>query len=155
MLTPIPAPSAFAMFFENNYLSQPHKHSGPRTEDDLYELARRDWYSEEPANVQIRAMYEAQAQKQRLRYQESSQGFETAAVAAGPATVEEQGRRQHGRSPRTTMKLEREANSAAEDGKESRKVQRKRRDGDEDGDVEMGGAEAERGAAGGFTSING
>ncbi|KAL9131401.1 MAG: hypothetical protein Q9217_000669 [Psora testacea] len=76
MLSPIPAPSAFAMFFENNYLSQPHKHSGARTEEDLLHLARRDWASDEPAHSQVRKMYEAQEQKQRQRYAESSQGFE-------------------------------------------------------------------------------
>ena len=74
ILSPIPAPEPFAMFFENNYLSQPHKHSGARTEADLLHLAQDNWKAPEFANQ--RRLYETQAARQRARYDEANQAFE-------------------------------------------------------------------------------
>ena len=54
------------MFFENDYLSQPHKHPGARSEDDLHKLALEDWTK--PANANKRALFEAQELKQKERY---------------------------------------------------------------------------------------
>ena len=67
MITPLPVPQPFAMFFENNYLSQPHKHSGARTEQDLLKLAEEHW--ESPGYRSQRQLFEAQADKQLARYE--------------------------------------------------------------------------------------
>ena len=90
-LIAIPAPSPFAMFFENNYLSQPHKHSGARTESDLEALAVEHWNSSQYANQ--RKMFEAQAAKQRRRYEEATgQRYDEAASQSGDAGTGSKGK---------------------------------------------------------------
>ncbi|KAG8531457.1 uncharacterized protein KY384_003086 [Bacidia gigantensis] len=76
VISPVPVPSAFAMFFENNYLSQPHKHSGARTEEDLLNLAREHWDSAKFASQ--RGMYVAQAEKQMKLYKENARAYNMA-----------------------------------------------------------------------------
>ena len=139
------------MFLENNYLSQPHKHSGARTEKDLLDIARRDWASDDPAHLQVRKMYEAQEQKQRQRYVDSNQEFEGA---------QRQGRVIQPKLEHEESTFEGEK-ERAELGRQQAEVflrsYRKRGHGEED-DVEMGNAGAGAGAGasgGGFTSING
>ncbi|KAL9104319.1 MAG: hypothetical protein Q9163_000710 [Psora crenata] len=144
MLSPIPAPSAFAMFFENNYLSQPHKHSGARTEEDLLELARRNWTSEEPAHIQVRKMYEAEEQKQRQRYADSNQRLDSV-----------QG---HGRIIPPKVEQDESAFEAVKDRADAERGGRDQREprGGNTEALEMGNAARGAGSArGGFTSING
>lgn len=151
MLSPIPAPDAFAMFFENNYLSQPHKHSGARTENDLLNLALSHWESRdfEPQ----RRMYEAQAEKHQARYEEGLREYEMQHQADG------QGQR---RVIQPKMEVD-DGERGGSDGTERSRgeADRQRRQSEREGeraeraeeDVVMensGGV-----AVGGFTSING
>ena len=65
------------MFFENNYLSQPHKHSGSRTDNDLEALALEHWNS--PDHADSRKKFEAQAAKRQARYEQTgAQSFDGA-----------------------------------------------------------------------------
>ena len=144
MLSPIPAPEPFAMFFENNYLSQPHKHSGARTEPDLLDLAQAHW--EAPEYATQRKLYEAQARKQRKIYEESNQSFELAAQQQQPAQA-------HGRTIQPKVDHD-EAERRPTSSRGGRHAAREEAAlqagaGHEREDVEMGEA-----GSGGFTSIN-
>ena len=142
LLSPIPAPEPFMMFFENNYLSQPHKHTGARTEDDLLKLAKKNW--EDVDFMKQRRMYENQAQKQRQMYEDAQANLDY------EMTSKQQG------ATRQVQGQGRVIQPKAEDG-EARPGSSKGRTREEEGaavhDVEMTGTPP-GGGYGGFTSIN-
>ena len=127
------------MFLENNYLSQPHKHSGARTEQDLRNAAMQHWADERYAPQ--RRLFEAQAEKRKARYEESLREYE----------MNEQAKAQELEKTAVQPKTESEETvrtrypAEAQEEQEQEQVGRDAR-GDED--VEMGNS-------GGFTSING
>lgn len=158
------------MFFENNYLSQPHKHPGARTEEDLEILAREHWDS--PEYAKQRRMYEAQEEKQRARYNAEEGG--SRAGGGGYDIGHAVGRRQV--SPRAggggggrTLQPKVERDDDDDDGgvgggrgrgrdRDEYEMEREEMEGAEKGasrdeDVEM--ADSGPGHSGGFTSING
>ena len=135
MLSPIPPPSAFAMFFENNYLSQPHKHSGARTDEDLHRLAAMHW--DEAQYAHQRAMYETEEEKQKMRYEERVKRYHMAQQSSAP---------EQERVVSPKVELEEGDRDAYEVEKQKERAEKV------DEDVEMGNSG--RPTTGGFTSIN-
>ena len=124
------------MFFENDYLSQPHKYPGARTEEDLHRLAAMQW--DEPQFAAQRSMFEAQEEKQKMRYEENLKRYEM----AQQSSAQEQER---------VIKPKVESEEANRDAYDVEK--QKEREEKPDEDVEMGNSG--RATVGGFTSING
>lgn len=157
------------MFFENNYLSQGHKHPGARTEEDFEKLASEHW--DAPEYAKQRRMYEAQEEKQRARYAEEggSRGG-GGGYDVGPAAGRQQAspRAGVGGSGARTLqpKIERDDDDEDDGGGRGRERDRDEFEGEREEEVEVAGkgvgrdedvemADSGPGHSGGFTSING
>ena len=146
ILSPLPTPEPFSMFFENNYLSQPHKHTGARTEEDLLKLAHETW--DAPHFSKQRRMYEGQALKQRQAYDEqASLDYDLANREQQEATAAAVARQAHGRAiqPKAEEAEGRRGSVGMGRAKDDEQVQGR--------DVEMADTPP-AGGHGGFTSIN-
>jgi len=146
------------MFFEQKFLSQPHKYGGVRGERELLELAQKEW---QEASEGVRQMYLLQETQQNQRY--------VAQTAALQEREGQDGRYAHPEEPRYEVREEADARRGGVIKKERDAFEvEKERAERERAEVEV--AEMERvdreqakedvemrgggGGGGGFTSIN-